>query len=163
MPAQELLVYWAYLNQSKWKYDSASQAWWRYVDESNPEKPGILHPEVDRLNGRQLIFENVIVLFADHSVIAPTIVDMDLGLGKIGNAYLFRDGQAYKILWSTLGGEYEKTTGLPRPIHFQNLDGTPAALKPGHTWVVIFDKQSYVEELSSDAWRARFIAPAGMD
>lgn len=163
IPAQDLLVYWAYLNQSKWKYDSASQAWWRYVDESNPEKPGILHPEIDRLNGRQLIFENVIVLFADHTVLAPTIVDMDLGLGKIGNAYLFRDGLAYKIYWSTLGGEYEKTTGLPRPIHFQNLDGTPAALKPGHTWVVILDKQSYVEELSADMWRARFIAPAGMD
>jgi hypothetical protein len=162
-PVQDLLVYWAYLNQSSWKYDSASQAWWRYVDESDASKPGILHPEIDRLNGRQLIFENVIVLFADHTVIKPTIIDMDLGLGKIGNAYLFRDGLAYKINWSTLGGEYEKTTGLPRPIHFQNLDGTPAALKPGHTWVVILSKQSYVEELSVDMWRARFIAPAGMD
>jgi hypothetical protein len=96
-------------------------------------------------------------------VVEPTIVDMNLGLGEIGNAYLFRDGLAYKIYWSTLGGEYEKTTGLPRPIHFQNLDGTPVALKPGHTWVVILSKQSYVEELSVDMWRARFIAPEGMD
>ncbi|HKJ38984.1 MAG TPA: SdrD B-like domain-containing protein [Anaerolineales bacterium] len=163
VPAQDLLVYWAYLNQSQWKYDAASQAWWRYVDESDPALPGIVHPEVDRLNGRQLIFENVIVLFAEHTVYQPTIVDMDLGLAKLGNAFLFRDGLVYKINWSTLGGEYEKTTGLPRPIHFNNRDGSPIPLKPGHTWVVVLSTQSYVEELSANMWRARFIAPAGMD
>jgi hypothetical protein len=160
-PAVELQEYWALLNQSKWVYDAAAGAWWRYVDESKLATAGVLHPEVDRLNGRQLMFENVIVMFAPHVVVKPTIVDIDLKLGDVGNAYLFRDGQMYKIRWSTVAGEYEQTTGLRRPMHFVNLDGSPAALKPGHTWVIILDMQSYLEDLSSGKWLARFIAPAG--
>jgi len=160
-PAVELHEYWALLNQSKWAYDAASGAWWHYVDESNPATAGVLHPEVDRLNGRQLLFENVIVMFAPHIVVTPTIVDIDLKLGDEGDANLFRDGKMYKIRWSTIAGEYEQKTGLRRPMHFDNLDGTPAALKPGHTWVIILDTQSYLEELPSGKWRARFIAPAG--
>jgi Protein of unknown function (DUF3048) C-terminal domain len=161
VPAGELGVYWALLNQSKWVYDAASEAWWRYVDESNLATAGILHPEVDRLTGRQLMFENVIVLFAPHIVVKPTIVDIDLKLGDVGNAYLFRDGQMYKIRWSTIAGVYEQKTGLRRPMYFVNLDGSPVALKPGHTWVIVLDMQSYLEDLSSGKWLARFIAPEG--
>ena len=160
-PAVELQEYWAYLNQSKWVYDAASEAWWRYVDESDPATAGVLHPEVDRLTGRQLIFENVIVLFAPHYVIEPTIVDIDLKVGDVGRAYLFRDGQMYKIRWSTVAGEYEQKTGLRRPMHFINLDGSPAPLKPGHTWVVILSMQSSLQDLSEGKWQARFVAPEG--
>jgi len=81
--------------------------------------------------------------------------------GEIGKAYLFRDGQVYNIRWSTRTGEYEQETGLSRPMQFINLDGSPAALKPGHTWVIIFTIQSYLEDLSNGLWRARFIAPEG--
>ncbi len=160
-PATELREYWALLNQSKWVYDAASGSWWRYVDESNPDKAGVLHAEVDRLNGRQLQFENVILIFVEHTVITSTIVDINLSPGNQGNAYLFRDGQIYKIKWSTVATEYEQKTGRGRPMRFINLDGTPAALKPGHTWVIIFDLQSYLEELSPGIFRARFVAPEG--
>jgi hypothetical protein len=160
-PALELHEVWAHLNRSKWTYDAASQAWWRYVDESNIATAGVLHPEVDRLNGRQLMFENIILLFAEHTVIATTIVDINLQVGQMGKAYLFRDGQVYEIRWSMRAGQYEQTTGLRRPIQFLNLDGSPAALRPGHTWVILFSIQSYLERLPFGAWRARFIAPAG--
>jgi hypothetical protein len=160
-PAIELQEYWALLNQSKWRYDAASESWWRYVDESDPDTAGVLHPEVDRLNGRQLKFENVILMFAEHIVIEPTIVDINLAPGNRGNAYLFRDGQMYNIRWSTFATEYEQETGRARPLKFINLDGTPAALKPGHTWVIIFTKQSRLDDLSNGIWKARFIAPAG--
>lgn len=160
-PALELHEYWAYLNQSGWRYDAASGAWWRYVDESDPESAGMVHPEVDRLNGRQVMFENLILLFADHTVVTPTIVDINLRVGQLGKAYLFRDGRVYEIRWSTRASAYEQKSGLRRPIRFLNPDGTPAALKPGHTWVIIFTPQSYLEDLSSGAWRARFFAPEG--
>ncbi len=161
VPATELQEYWALLNQSKFSYDAASGSWWRYVDESNPESAGVLHPLVDRLNGRQVQFENVILVFAEHLVITPTIVDINLAPGSQGNAYLFRDGLMYKIKWSTLAREYEKKTGKARPIHFTNLDGTPAALKPGHTWVIIYSLQSYLQDLKNGIFRARFVAPEG--
>jgi hypothetical protein len=160
-PAVELREFWANLNQSKWTYDAASEAWWRYVDESDPAKVGIFQPAVDRLNNRQLMFDNIVLVFAEHIVVEPTIVDINLQPGEIGKAYLFRDGQVYNIRWSTRTGEYEQETGLSRPMQFINLDGSPAALKPGHTWVIIFTTQSYLEDLSNGLWRARFIAPEG--
>lgn len=160
-PANELHEYWALLNQTKWSYDAASGSWWRYVDESDPDSAGVFHADTDRLTGRQLKFENIILLFAEHTVITPTIVDIDLQVGQSGRAHLFRDGQVYEIRWSTRAGEYEQTTGLRRPIQFLNLDGTPAPLKPGHTWVIIFNLDSRLEETSPGSWRARFVAPAG--
>ena len=160
-PATELREYWALLNQSKWMYDAASGSWWRYTDQSSKETAGIFQPTVDRLNGRQLQFENVILMFAPHIVITPTIVDINLEPGSQGDAYLFRDGQMYKIKWSTFASEYEQKTGYGRPMKYINPDGTPVALKPGHTWVIIFDLDSYLEDLSAGVFRARFIAPAG--
>ena len=62
--ASRLHVYIAWLNQSAWVYDPLYQAWWRYVDDADPQTAGLVHPEVDRLTGRQLHFENVIVLYA---------------------------------------------------------------------------------------------------
>ena len=162
-PAIELFEYWAFLNQSKWSYDAASGSYWRYVDESNPEIPGVFFNAIDRLNGRQLQFENVILLIAEHEVVTPTMVDMNLELGEGGKAFLFRDGQVYDIRWSTRAGEYEKTTGLRKPIRFLNKDKSPAALKPGNTWVIVFSIPSYLEEITDGIWRARFIAPEGMD
>lgn len=160
-PAIELREYWALLNQSKFTYDAASGAYWRYIDESRKETASILHPLVDRLNNRQVQFENVILLFAEHIVIRPTIVDINLAPGNQGNAYLFRDGQMYKIKWSTVATEYEQETGRSRPIKFVNPDGTPAALKPGHTWVIIYGLESYLEDLKNGIFRARFVAPEG--
>lgn len=159
--ALELREFWANLNQSKWTYDAASVAWWRYVDESDPDKVGIFQTAVDRLNNRQLMFDNIVLMFAEHIVVEPTIVDINLQAGGVGKAYLFRNGRVYPIRWSTRANNYEQETGLSRPMHFVNMDGTPAALKPGHTWVIIFTTQSYLEDLSAGIWRARFIAPEG--
>ncbi|HMB22729.1 MAG: SdrD B-like domain-containing protein [Chloroflexota bacterium] len=157
----ELREYWALLNQSKWVYDAASGSWWRYIDKSNPESAGELQPNVERLTGRQLQFENIILMFAEHTVITPTIVDINLAPGNVGNAYLFRDGRMYKIKWSTVTTAYEKKTGRGQPMRFINLNGTPAALKPGKTWVIIFTPQSRLDDLKSGIFRARFFAPAG--
>lgn len=160
-PVTELREYWALLNQSKWIYDAASESWWRYIDKSNPEAPGELLPAVDRLNGRQLQFENVILMFAEHIVIRPTIVDINLAPGNQGNAYLFRDGKMYKIKWSTYATEYQQKTGRGQPLRFLNPDGTQAALKPGKTWVIIYSLQSYLEDLKEGIFRARFVPPIG--
>jgi hypothetical protein len=160
-PASELREYWALLNQSKWTYDAASEAWWRYIDESRKETAGQLHPAVDRLTGRQLQFENIILMFAEHIVITPTIVDINLAPGNVGNAYLFRDGRMYKIKWSTVATDYEQKTRRGQPMRFINPDGTPAALKPGKTWVIIYDLQSRLDDLQEGIFRARFVAPEG--
>lgn len=151
-PASRLDVFIAWLNQSAWVYDAASQAWWRYVDEANPQTAGVLHPEVDRLTGRQLQFENVIVLFAQHDVISPTNLDIHLERGLSGRALLFRDGRVYSIRWSA-----EEDA----PIQFRYESGELFPLKPGRAWITIVTPLTAVTEKRAGEWLLQFSQPPG--
>jgi hypothetical protein len=161
LPGTQLDIYFALLNQSGWKYDPLMQSYLRYTDNSEKETAGQLHPDTDRLTTRQLHFENVIVLFTDHVVVSPTNLDIDLAQGGKGPAYLFRDGLAYPIQWSTLSGEYEKKTGFRRPIQWINPDGSLVPLKPGHTWVIIVTPFSGMKDAGGGEWKLRYFAPEG--
>ncbi|GAB4504302.1 MAG: hypothetical protein Fur0043_12960 [Anaerolineales bacterium] len=160
-PAKEVQVYFALLNQSGWQYDAASQTWLRYTDNAEKATAGQLHADTDRLNGRQLQFENLVVMMAEHEVISPTNLNIHLDQGEQGPAWLFRDGRVYEIQWSTRSTNYERTTGLRRPIRFINEDGSPAALRPGRTWVVIVTPFSEVTQREAGVWLVRYYAPAG--
>ncbi|HSJ87682.1 MAG TPA: SdrD B-like domain-containing protein [Anaerolineales bacterium] len=160
--AARLDEYIAWLNQSAWVYDPLYQSWWRYVDDADPNTAGILHTEVDRLNNRQLHFENVIVLFAIHDVISPTNLKIHLEQDWVGNAVLFRDGKKYDIRWSTVATEEELQTGRRKPIRFFYPDDkTPFPLKPGHTWVIVVTPETAVTEQSAGNWLLQFHQPAG--
>ena len=161
VPGTQINMFYALLNQSGWTYDPLYQAYLRFVDMADKNNPGVLHADVDRLTGRQLHFENVIVLMADTDVVSPTNIDIHLDEGNTGYAYLFRDGQMFPIRWSTRAGEYEKKTGFRRPIQFLNKDGTPAALKPGHTWIIIVTPFSTFEEQKPGQYFVRYAAPEG--
>lgn len=152
LPAARLDVYHAWLNQTGWVYDPLSGSYWRYVDDGEAETAGILHHEVDRLNGRQLQFENVIVLFAEHDVISPTNLDIHLEHGLSGKALLFRDGQMYTIRWNTEDDV---------PIKFQVKDNEPFPLKPGQTWVTVVTPLTNVAEKKPGEWWLRFSQPPG--
>jgi hypothetical protein len=162
MQAARLHVYIAWLNQSAWVYDPIYQSWWRYVDHADTQTAGEVHPEVDRLTGRQLHFENVIVLFAEHEVISPTNLSIHLGQDWVGDALLFRDGRKYDIRWSTIASEEEIQTGRRKPIRFFHQDEkTPFPLKPGHTWVIVVTPETAVTEKSADEWLLQFHLPPG--
>jgi hypothetical protein len=159
IPASQINVYVALLNQSGWTYDPLYQGWLRYVDNAEKETAGVLHADTDRLTGRQLYVDNFIVIFVDHDVVTPTNLDIHLEQGEEGPAMLFRNGRQYDIRWSTRSGEYEKRTGLRRPIQFLNEDGSPAALKPGHTWVFVATPYSVVREVATGIWKLRYYPP----
>jgi len=160
--AARLDVYFAWLNQSAWVYDAASQTWWRYVDDSTPQDAGVLHAEVDRLMKRQLQFENVIVLFAKHDVISPTNLDIHLDQDLTGDALLFRDGKMYKIRWSTQTTVDEVNNGTRKPIQFFYPNGkTLFPLKPGHTWITVVTPLTSVTEQKPGDWLLQFSQPPG--
>lgn len=160
-PAKQLHVYIAYLNQSAWKYDAASQSYWRYVDDANFETAGVLHPEIDRLTNRQLQFENVIVLFTRHDVISPTNLDIHLEEDLIGDALLFRDGLVYDIKWTTHLNSEERRS-YPKPIKFISNDETALfPLKPGRTWILVVTPKTSVEEERPGEWLLKFAQPQG--
>jgi len=161
VPASQINIFWANLNQAAWMYDPLYGAYLRFTDKSDKKEPGVLYPATDRLTGRQLYFENFIGLFADHTAVSPTIIDIDVNIGAHGDALLFRDGQQYKIKWSTKAGAYEQQSGRRRPIQFLNVDGSPAALKPGHTWVMMVTPFSLVEENPPGTWHVRYFRVEG--
>jgi hypothetical protein len=156
--ANRFWVFYNFLNQVDWQYDETSGKFLRYQDRADGS--GTFTPSSDRLTGEQLGYENVILLFAKHKVLNSEGTLIDLELLYTGNkAFLFRDGKIFPILWNTMNGEYEKSTGLLRPIRFTDLNGSPISLKPGHTWVEIVHETTTLEEIESGAWKARFYAP----
>jgi len=162
MDASRLHIFIAWLNQSEWRYDPLYEGWWRYVDNADEQTAGVVHPDVDRLTGRQLHFENVIVLFAKHDVISPTNLDIHLEQDWVGDALLFRDGKMFKIRWSTVASDEEVRTERRKPIQFFNPDEkTPFPLKPGHTWIIVVTPETTVTEESAGQWLLQFSQPPG--
>jgi hypothetical protein len=161
VPAKQINVYVALLNQSGWTYDPLYGSWLRFVDKADNATAGQLHADTDRLTGRQLHFENFIILFSEVDVISPTNLDIHLEQGDGGPAILFRDGMKYDIKWSTKAGDYEKKTGERRPMQFLSRDGSPAKLKPGSTWIFVASPYSVVTDEGNGAWKLRYYAPAG--
>lgn len=163
--ANRVNTYVAYRNQSAWVYDPLSNSYWRYVDDTTQENAGDLHPEIDRLTGRQLQFENIIVLEVEQEVFEyrkipiPALIDTYLELGSGGFATLFRDGMKYDIRWSLAARDYEKETGQARPIYFVDADGNPVPLKPGQTWLFVATPYSFVTNQMDGSWTVRYTPP----
>ncbi|RPI34707.1 MAG: DUF3048 domain-containing protein [Chloroflexota bacterium] len=157
-PASTLWVFYNYLNQIQWMFDPTGGYYLRYQD--NADGSGEFYPSTDRLNGEQLAFENVIVLYGEHSVLNSerTMIDINL-LYNTNTAYIFRDGQMFPVLWTTVGGDYERTTGRMRPIRFTDYQGNPFPLKPGSTWVEMVDLTTTLQEIAAGYWKVRFYAP----
>ncbi len=123
---------------AKWVYDELAGGWLRYHDLPNLYDPsGEFYPMLDRLNQKQLIFNNVIVAFFPHEVLNGdgTIIDTLFELGDIGDAWLFRDGRMYDINWAYQYWEWEVSTWQQRPFKFVDNEGNSIPLHPGNTWV----------------------------
>ena len=66
LSAERLQVYYHPLNQGLWLYDLVSGTYLRWTDFQDGS--GKLTPALDALTGRQLAFENVIVIYATHDI-----------------------------------------------------------------------------------------------
>jgi len=158
-PATEALMFFSQLDQNKWVYDPVYQGWLRYVDNTSEQTK--FHVDTDRLSGRQIYFDNVVVLFVEHELQAPLIIEMNLQPGEQGKAFVFRDGQVFDAKWSTRAGEYEQKTGLRRPIALLDNEGDPFALRLGRTWFVVATPYSDYFQTESGKWKFHIYAPPG--
>jgi hypothetical protein len=161
----------SYLNQIYWRYDAAGGAYQRYQDKADAKT---FIQATDRLTGQPLSFENVIILFAKHQEKSSTVIDLEMDYVPPSPALLFRDGQMYKIFWTTANGDYEQETGLLRPLRFIDAQGQPFPLKPGQTWIQVvtpgttyhetndsqvFSEMKRIKQPGSGIWAIRFYAP----
>jgi hypothetical protein len=156
-PANAIKIFYHSYTQSAWQYDPISGTYLRWTDLA--DGTGTLTPATDRLTGRQMAFENVIVVFAEHNRFRHNQLEVDFSLGQKRPVYLFRDGLAFRIFCSTENREWEKTTGLVRPMHFVDSQGNPFPLHPGRTWIHIVTPFSAVTDQGSGNWLVQFVQP----
>ena len=119
-----------HLNQIGWTYDSERGVYLRSQDLA--DGTGDLVPTTDRLTGEQLGFENVVVIWAQHRFVTPTIIEMALVYVENRKGLLFRDGQVYEVLWSTRKGQ----------LTIHDSEGEPISLKPGATFFEVVSWES---------------------
>jgi len=165
--ATRLWIFYNALDQALWEYQPDLGGYYRYQD--NADESGQFTLMVDAFTGQPLLYENVIVLFAEHEFKRPTLIEINLDFIKQGKALLFRDGLMYKIFWTTRAGEFEKTTGLVRPIQYINYWYESFSLRPGQSWIHLVDINHRYWEADPDRpfnpkagsafWSVRFYDP----
>ncbi len=118
----------------RWAYDPASGSWLSFTEVQIEVRP-VETPDVDYLTNEQLAFENVVILYAEHSL-ANFIEDepnqlaaVDINLIGEGDAVLLRDGLRYEVRW-----QRENPGDMMRLV---DADGDPVAFKPGQTWWMV--------------------------
>jgi len=156
-PADLIHVFYHPYTQSGWQYDPVSETYLRYTDRADGR--GQLIPATDRLTARQMAFENVIVVFAEHERFRHNQLEVNFRLGQKNPAVLFRNGQAFKIYWSTANRQWEKKTGFLRPIYFVDAQDNLVPLHPGRTWIHIVTPYSSITEQGNASWLVRFVQP----
>ncbi len=142
--AEFVRVIYNYLNQNGWGYDPESRTYLRSQDQADGS--GELYPIIDKLTGEQLGFENVLVLWAKHSYLSPTVVQINLSYVWDQFGLLYRDGKVYEVKWSTRNGK----------LMIYDGEGAPVPLKPGKTW---FEVVSFQTTWDRDKSIVRFHEP----
>lgn len=123
-------VIYNWFNRVAWEFDRENGVYLRSQDKADGS--GDYYPTQENLTGEQLAFENVLVLFADHEYLSPTVIEINLMFVKDQRGLLLRDGQVYPLKWETRNGDL----GL-----YDDL-GNPVPLKPGSTFVEVVSYQS---------------------
>ena len=155
-PADQVTILFNYYNRGEWRYEPVSGKYLRWIEfiENEGEEKEIMDmiPLTDRLTGKQLAFSNIIILFANYNELAPSAHAIDIWDNNNGlPAYLFRDGGMVEGSWASVNDS--------DPLQFFNADGSPMALKPGNTWVVITGLSSLFNEVQPGQWENFFFLP----
>ena len=151
-PATNVGIQFWTTTRSEWHYDAQTGKYLRWTEDITGDNQMQMIPLVDRLNGEQLAFSNVIILYATYIEYAPTLHDVRLYDNTAGKkAIFFRDGVMSEGTW--------KTVSNGRPIQFFNSYGLPMHLKPGNTWIVLTGDSSTFKEKDPGTWELRFDLP----
>lgn len=134
-------------DRGEWRYDPASGQYLRWIEEIRSGNKLVMIPLVDRNTNKQLAFTNIIILFARHTELLPTMFEVEVNQNTLGQRVIyFRDGVMSEGIWRMRDPE--------KPIQLLNPYGLPFALKPGPSWIIIvglgsefFEKQPGQYEL----------------
>jgi len=150
--ALQLLVQYSDINRGEWQFDAASGKYLRWIEDGNEGEQLTMIPLVDRNNGAQLGFSNVIVLETFYIEYNRTLHNIDLW-NNAGSqkAYFFRDGLKYEGKWHI--------SDHSQPLELIKEDGTPMPLKPGNTWIVLAGISSQITNPQGGRYELHFYLP----
>ena len=149
-PVTQVYVRYSGAIYNRWDYDPTSGTYLRFsdtVDANNGIAAEQYAQLTDRLTNLPIEFANVVVLYVNHPLYAPNIYDIQL-IGT-GDAYAFRDGQAYKVKW------VRNATDV---VSLTNADGSPFAFKPGTTCFEVIGLHSTISQ-NGQSWRFTHFMP----
>jgi hypothetical protein len=148
-PGNQVQVRYSISAYTRWDYDPVRNEYLRFQDDAEDEGQGEVYaPLIDRLNEQQISAENVVVLFATHQFVLQSGSNeiVDIFLEGSGQAVIFRDGQAYRVLWSRSG--FDALLSLTYP------DGRPFPFKHGNTWFEVIGASSLpTRQEQAGVWR----------
>jgi hypothetical protein len=152
-PVQHVYARFSSAIYNRWDYDPATGKFVRNSETTDDLTNGqneTYAPLTDRLTGAPITADNVVVIMVPHEYysVVPEIVDMQFT--GTGTAYLFRDGQTYKVTWSRPTAD--------SVLSLVGGDGKPFPFKPGNTWVEVMGIYSKAEQKGND-WRFTFNIP----
>ena len=146
-----LHVEYADFSVMQWRYEPLAGKYHLWM-EAELEDRLDLAPMTDRNSGASVLFDNIIVMYAEYIEYAPSLHDVVLnGATGYQPALLFRDGGVVYGLW--------RTPEPDRPIIFETPENEPMPLKPGKTWVVIVGMNSQTSQLPGGEWEIYFDLP----
>ncbi len=123
----------------RWDYDVTTGKYFRFADAAEDYARGANEqytPALDRTTGLQISADNVVVLLAPHSYFSQAPEMVEINLVGSGDAYIFRDGQVYQVLWQRANRDAMLTLTYP--------DGKYFPFKPGNTWFQVMGATSQV-------------------
>jgi hypothetical protein len=149
--ADSITIRYSFGDYHKWQYDPTIERYVRYHDLKSDEGEGeVFDVLTDRLTGEPITAANVVLLTAKHTYYSKTPEMIEVNLSGYGEAYLFRDGQAFLVTWVRLGDL--------EIISLTDDEGNRFPLKPGNTWFEVVGEDTRVTMESPD-WRFEFTIP----
>ncbi|MEA3326320.1 MAG: DUF3048 domain-containing protein [Chloroflexota bacterium] len=146
-----LRVEYADFSIMQWHYDEGGENYHLWMEEEAAE--GLdLAPMTDRNNDQLVIFDNLVVMYANYIEHTSTLHDIVLrDAADYQPVLFFRDGRMTYGTW--------RVSGPDRPILFETPEGNPLAFKPGKTWIVIVGMGSQTIRPSGGEWEIYFGLP----
>jgi hypothetical protein len=118
----------------RWHFDTNKVKWLSFTEDQRERAPE--QPDIDLLTQTQLAFDNVVLIYAEHSL-ADFIEDEPNQLASVrinlvgsGDAVVMRNGLRYNGRW--------ERNQLSDMISLIGSDGRPIPLKPGTTWFNVY-------------------------
>lgn len=144
--AGQLYAWYSAVIYNRWDFDPPSGRYYRYVDVENTfeGQPEVYQPLRDALGDIPIAADNVVVLLVPHEFYSESPEIVEIQLYGAGQAYAFRDGQAYELEWAR-----PDETGV---LRLYTREGEVYPLKPGTTWFEVMGISTILQP-AEEFWR----------